>query len=58
MIVTRNFLHEAHVQRIALGMEALEPVIITHPLSTLSDAEIESRAREALPQVRGILLGK
>jgi len=58
VIVTRNFLHEAHVQRTALGMETLEPVIITHPLSTLSDAEIESRAREALPQVRQILLSE
>jgi len=58
VIVTRNFLHEAHVQRTALGMEALEPVIITHPLSTLSDAEIENRAREALPQVRKVLLGR
>ena len=58
MIVTRNFLHEAHVQRTALGMEALEPVVITHPLSTLTDAEIESRAHEAVLQVRKILLGK
>jgi len=56
--VTRNFLHETHVQRTALGMEALEPVVITHPLSTLSDVEIESRAREAVSQVKKILLSK
>ncbi len=58
VIVTRSFLHEARAQRAALGMEALEPVAITHPLSTLSDEEIESRAREAAPGVRKILLGE
>ncbi len=55
MIVTAGFLHEAHVQRAALGMEALEPVVITHPLSTLSAAEIEHRAQQAVPQIRKIL---
>ena len=56
VIVTIDFVHEAQVQRVALGMEALEPVVITHPLSTLSEAEIESRAREAVPQINRILL--
>ncbi len=58
MIVTAGFLHEAHVQRAALGMEGLDPAVITHPLSTLSDAEIEARAREAVPQIKRILLGQ
>lgn len=57
VIITRSFLTEAHTQRAALGMEALEPVLITHPLSTLSEEEIEARAREALPQIKKILLG-
>ena len=47
VVVTEEFLHEAKMQRAALGMEALEPVVITHPLSTLSDEQIETRAREA-----------
>lgn len=45
------------MQRTALGMEALEPVVITHPLSTLAEVEIEQRAKEALPQIKKILLG-
>ena len=57
MIVTADFVHEAHVQRTALGMEELEPVVITHPLSTLSDKEIMGRAEEAAGQARQIFLG-
>lgn len=58
VIVTETFLHEAHVQRAALGMEGIDPAVIPHPLSTLSDAEIGERARAAAPQVKKILLGK
>ncbi len=58
MIVTTVFLHEAQVQSTALGMDALEPVVITHPLSTLSDGEIAARAREAAGQAGRIWLGR
>lgn len=51
VIVTTVFLHEAEVQREALGMNALEPVVVTHPLSTLSPEQLEARAAEALDQV-------
>jgi len=54
-IITSGFVHEAHVQRAALGADSLEPVIITHPLSTLSDEEIGARADEAVSQVRTVL---
>jgi hypothetical protein len=57
VIVTEVFLHEAHVQRAALGMEGVEPAVIPHPLSTLSDEEIAARAAAAAPQVKKILLG-
>lgn len=57
VIVTETFLHEARVQRAALGMEGVEPAVIPHPLSTLSDGEIASRAAAAAPQVKKILLG-
>ena len=57
VIVTEAFLHEAHVQRAALGMEGVEPAVIPHPLSTLSDEEIAGRAAAAAPQVKKILLG-
>ena len=51
MIVTTVFLHEAKVQREALGMIALEPIVVAHPLSTLSNEQLEERASEALDQV-------
>jgi hypothetical protein len=48
--VTTEFLHEAEVQRDALGMPDLAPVVIDHPLSTLSDAQIDQRAEQAAGQ--------
>jgi hypothetical protein len=57
VVVTREFVHEAETQRAALGMDALVPVVIDHPLSTISDAEIESRAEEAAQQAVRIWLG-
>jgi hypothetical protein len=56
VVVTEVFLHEAHVQRAALGMNDLDPVVIQHPLSTLSDEEISSRAGDAARQAVKILL--
>jgi hypothetical protein len=58
VIVTTEFLHEARVQRDALGMADLTPVVITHPLSTLTDEEIDARARQAAEQCVKIWLGK
>jgi hypothetical protein len=50
VVVTTEFLHEAAVQRAALGMPDLMPVVIDHPLSTISDAEMEVRAMQAAEQ--------
>ena len=38
------------MQRDALGMPDLSPVVIDHPLSTLTQAEIDRRAEQALGQ--------
>ena len=40
--MTTVFEHEAAVQRAALGMDALRPVVVTHPLSTLT-AELNAK---------------
>ena len=56
MVVTSEFLHEAQMQRDALGMPDLAPVVIDHPLSTLSDAEIAQRAEQAAAQAVGVWL--
>jgi hypothetical protein len=50
VVVTIEFLHEANMQRDALGMPDLAPVVIDHPLSTLSDAEIGQRAEQTATQ--------
>jgi len=57
VIVTTEFLHEARVQREALGMQGLVPVVIQHPLSSISDEEIRARAAQALEQVLGVWKG-
>jgi hypothetical protein len=57
VIVTTEFLHEARVQRAALGMQGLVPVVIQHPLSSISEEEIRSRAAQALAQVIGVWQG-
>ena len=56
VVVTTEFLHEANVQRAALGMDGLQPVVITHPLSSLTDGEIDSRVREVVEQARKVWL--
>jgi hypothetical protein len=46
------------MQRDALGMPELAAVVIDHPLSTLSDAEIAQRAEQAAAQSVKIWLGQ
>ena len=58
VVVTSEFLREAEVQRAALGMDALVPAVIQHPLSTLTEAEIETRAADAAAQTARIWLGR
>jgi hypothetical protein len=58
VVVTTEFLHEANMQRDALDMPDLVPVVIDHPLSTLSDAEIGQRAEQAAMQAVAVWLGR
>jgi len=58
VIVTSEFLLEARTQRDALGMTALEPVVIAHPLSSLTDEEIGQRAQAALPLIERTWLSR
>jgi hypothetical protein len=57
VIVTSEFGVEAETQRDALGMTGLEPVVITHPLSALTDEEIAQRINQALPKIERTWLG-
>ena len=56
-IVTAAFLSEAQAQLAALGMSAYVPVVIEHPLSTLPDEAIHTRALSAVPGVRQAIWG-
>jgi len=58
LVITSEFRQEAEIQRRTLGMETLLPVIITHPLSSLTAEEIESRAQEVLAQAPKVWLGQ
>ena len=58
MIVTTEFLHEAEVQRDAFGMRDLAPVVIDHPLSTLTEAEIAARTEQAAGQCLAVWGGR
>jgi hypothetical protein len=57
VIVTSEFVVEAETQRDALGMTGLEPVVITHPLSSLTEEEIAQRIDQALPKIESVWLG-
>ena len=56
VIVTTEFVNESITQRAALGMEDIEPVVIAHPLSSCTDAEIEVRAAQAAAQIKAVLI--
>ena len=58
IIVTTEFFHEAEVQCQALGMSDLAPVVIDHPLSTLTEAEIAARAEQAAGQCLAVWRGR
>ena len=58
VIVTAEFKLEAETQRDALGMAGLDAVVITHPLSSLTEEEIGRRIEQALPQIERVWLGE
>jgi hypothetical protein len=52
VILTTEFEHEARLQREARGVADQQPVVITHPISSLTLEQLDSRAAEAAPQAR------
>jgi len=57
-VVTTEFVREAEVQRRALGMDGLLPVVIRHPVSSIIDAELVERVEQICAQVQGVWLGQ
>ena len=56
-IITAAFVREAEVQQAALGAVSFTPVVIAHPLSTLSKDQIDERAADAAGQISVVLTG-
>ena len=57
VVITTAFEREAELQRAALGMAALRPVVIDHPLSTITDGEIALRVRQVVEQAPRVWKG-
>lgn len=56
VVVTTEFVRETELTRAALGMPGLEPVVIDHPLSSLTPEEIGARVLQVRDKVRAVWL--
>jgi hypothetical protein len=56
-IVTTEFVRETQLTRRALGMPDLEPVVIDHPVSSITQDEIDMRVRQIREGAEKIWLG-
>ena len=57
-IITTEFERETELTRRAIGMERLIPIVIDHPVSSITQAEIESRAAQVALQAPKVWLGR
>lgn len=57
-IITTEFEKETVLTRRALGMEGLIPVVIDHPVSSITQAEVEARAKMVAEQAPRVWLGQ
>jgi hypothetical protein len=57
-IITTEFEKETVLTRTAIGMEGLIPVVIDHPVSSITQAEVEARAAMVASQAPKVWLGK
>ena len=55
-IMTSAFVDGAELMAAALGVRGYAFAVISHPISSASDAELETKARDALEQARHLLL--
>lgn len=56
-IITTEFVRETELTRQAVGMKALEPVVITHPVSSITDEEVLQRVAQVRTQAQEVWLG-
>ena len=55
-IITTEFERETELTRTAIGMQGLIPIVIDHPVSSITRAEIEARAAQVALQAPNIWL--
>ena len=56
-IITTEFVRETELTRQAVGMKALEPVVIAHPVSSITDEEVIQRVAQVKIQAQEVWLG-
>jgi hypothetical protein len=57
VIITAEFERETDLTRIALGMPSLQPVVIDHPVSSITADEIAARVEQITNQAQAVWLG-
>jgi hypothetical protein len=57
-IITTEFERETQLTRAALGMTGLVPVVIAHPVSSITMAEVAQRVAKIEVQARAVWLGR
>jgi hypothetical protein len=57
-IVTTEFERETELTRTALGMQGLIPIVIDHPVSSITQAEVESRSAQVALQAPKVWLDR
>ena len=56
-IITTEFERETELTRTAIGMQGLIPIVIDHPVSSITQAEVEARAAQVALQAPRVWLG-
>ena len=56
-IITTEFVNETRLTRAAVGMPALRPVVIDHPVSSITDDEVAARVAVIALQAQEVWLG-
>jgi hypothetical protein len=56
-IITTEFVNETRLTRAAVGMPDLRPVVIDHPVSSITDEEVAARVAAIAVQAQEVWLG-
>lgn len=57
-IITTEFVHETELTKQAIGMPGLHAVVIDHPVSSITQAEVDVRVAQIEKQAQEIWLGR